>query len=185
VNSAAFSDGYWTHSSFIYSCSWEDPRVDAEVGGFVVREQDRFLSLTSGGCNILEVALDNPEALVAVDMNPAQNALFELRCVGTMAYYCARFLIRCSLAPFPQVIEHCSFDDAWLLFGEGVHPRAEELFATQIMPYLSESGAKFWNSRIRYFSPKRGLYFSGAMVRRCYYVCGYFFLIIYFFFALT
>lgn len=58
-----------------------------------------------------------------------------------------------------------SFEDMWLMFGEGRHPRIEQLFEAKLAPFLSEASLKFWKKRLWYF--KRGLYYQGGMVSRC------------------
>ncbi len=60
-----------------YSQCWEDPFVLAE--GLAIGENDTVLSVTSGGCNTLTLLLDNPNHVVAVDVNSAQNYLLELK----------------------------------------------------------------------------------------------------------
>lgn len=56
-----------------------------------------------------------------------------------------------------------SFEDTWAMFGEGRHPRIEQLFEAKLAPFLSEASLKFWRSRLWYF--KKGLYYQGGMVR--------------------
>ena len=55
-----------------------------------------MLTLTSGGCNALNLLLHGAGRVVAVDCNPAQSALLELKTVA----------IR--LAPDPDVSHGCS-----------------------------------------------------------------------------
>lgn len=79
--------------------------------------------------------------VVSVDCNPAQSALLELKSVA---------------------IQQLSHDDVWQMFGEGVHPRIEELFETRLSPFLSQTSNDFWRTRLWYF--KQGLYYQGGMV---------------------
>lgn len=63
-----------------YSQSWED--ADILLEALSVSEKDRVLSITSGGCNSLAILSRSPESLLCVDVNPAQQYLFELKRVA-------------------------------------------------------------------------------------------------------
>lgn len=67
-----------------YSQCWEDSRV--LMGALVINAQDKVLSITSGGCNTLNILLVGPEKVTAVDFNYAQNYLLELK------FYAAKIL---------------------------------------------------------------------------------------------
>jgi S-adenosylmethionine-diacylglycerol 3-amino-3-carboxypropyl transferase len=82
--------------SLIYNACWEDPAVDRQALG--IAPGDRMLVITSAGCNVLDYALAGPAAIHAVDANPRQNALLELKLAG---------------------IRRLAFDDFFLLFGAG------------------------------------------------------------------
>lgn len=60
-----------------YSQCWEDPVVLRKA--LSVKTGDVVLSITSGGCNSLALLLDDPAAVIAIDKNPAQNYLLELK----------------------------------------------------------------------------------------------------------
>jgi S-adenosylmethionine-diacylglycerol 3-amino-3-carboxypropyl transferase len=64
----------------LFSQCWEDPRLDVEV----LRPEPgaRLVSITSGGCNTLELALHDPARIWALDMNAAQSHLLELKIAG-------------------------------------------------------------------------------------------------------
>ena len=64
-------------NNLVYNTCWEDPRLDRvalELG-----PDDNVLVITSAGCNALDYALTGPNHVYAVDMNPRQNALLELK----------------------------------------------------------------------------------------------------------
>lgn len=125
--------------TFLYTQSWEDPRTDAPH--LKVSSKDVCLTLTSGGCNSLELCLAGAKAVYSVDCNPAQNALLELKAVA---------------------IRRLDYEDFWLLFGEGKHSKAEEIYEREIAPFLSQNSLKFWRGRIgRYF--QSGLFYHGGM----------------------
>ena len=61
----------------LYSQCWEDPQIDREA--FNIQKEDVVFSITSGGCNLLSFLIDNPEEVIALDLNPHQNYLLELK----------------------------------------------------------------------------------------------------------
>ena len=61
----------------LFAQCWEDPLVDREA--LRVREGDTVLSITSGGCNVLALALLGPRRIVAADLNESQNHLLALK----------------------------------------------------------------------------------------------------------
>mmetsp|Transcript_20159 Transcript_20159/g.56144 ORF Transcript_20159/g.56144 Transcript_20159/m.56144 type:complete len:687 (-) Transcript_20159:861-2921(-) len=131
--------------TFLYTQSWEDPAPDMEV--MDINPKDRVLTLTSGGCNALNLLLHGAGEVVSVDCNPAQSALLELK-------VCA--------------IQHLEYDDVWQMFGEGRHPRIESIYERTLAPFLSQTSNKFWCKRLWYF--KKGLYFQGGMGNLCWVV---------------
>ena len=123
--------------TFLYSQSWEDPAPDMEV--LNINDKDVCLTLTSGGCNTLNLALHGAK-VVSVDCNPAQTALLELKMVA---------------------IKQLPYELVWKMFGEGVLPEIDEVYHKRLAPWMSETSRNFWDSRLRYF--KQGLYYQGGM----------------------
>lgn len=60
-----------------YAQVWEDHRLLEEA--LCVGPDDDVLSIGSAGCNVLALALLGPRSITAVDMNPTQIALLELK----------------------------------------------------------------------------------------------------------
>jgi S-adenosylmethionine-diacylglycerol 3-amino-3-carboxypropyl transferase len=60
-----------------YSMVWEDPETLRK--GLGIRQSDVVLCIGSAGCNVLSLALEQPRAVIALDMSPAQIALLELK----------------------------------------------------------------------------------------------------------
>jgi S-adenosylmethionine-diacylglycerol 3-amino-3-carboxypropyl transferase len=60
-----------------YSQCWED--ADILVKALNISQEDDVLSITSGGDNTLALLLQKPKTLTAIDINPAQNYLLELK----------------------------------------------------------------------------------------------------------
>jgi len=61
----------------LYAQCWEDPEIDRQA--FRIRPDDVIFSITSGGCNVLAFLVDNPAKIVALDLNPYQNHVLELK----------------------------------------------------------------------------------------------------------
>jgi betaine lipid synthase len=124
---------------YIYAFTWEDSRVDARM--LKVNNEDVILALTSAGCNILSFALERPKRIHAVDLNPAQNHLLELK-----------------LAAFTAL----EYEDVWKMFGDGTHENFRELLVTKLSPHLSSYAFQYWLERGPKIFGKTGLYFSGG-----------------------
>lgn len=136
-------------SSFLYHQSWEDPKAD--IPHLDLNPTDSVLTLTSGGCNSLNLLLQGVDHVTSVDMNPAQNALLELKAVA---------------------IQELPYEEIWRMFGEGRHKGIDCVYNISLAPYLSELSRKFWDTRLHYFHD--GLYHHGSMgkvslfINRCY-----------------
>lgn len=129
--------------TFLYTQSWEDPEPDMKV--MHINGNDTVLTLTSGGCNGLNLLLHGAGHVVSVDCNPAQSSLLELKATA---------------------IQQLEFEDVWQLFGEGKHANIERLFETRLAPFLSQKAFSFWSTRLWYF--KEGLYYQGGMGKLCW-----------------
>ncbi|UCC49899.1 MAG: BtaA family protein [Gemmatimonadota bacterium] len=64
----------------LFTQCWEDPRMDYEA--LQVQPHHTLLSVTSGGCNTLSLAALAPARVIAVDLNPTQSWLLELKIAG-------------------------------------------------------------------------------------------------------
>lgn len=60
-----------------YSLVWEGYRT--VYRGLNVQGSDRVLAITSAGCNALNLLLQSPKEVVAIDLNPVQNELLQLK----------------------------------------------------------------------------------------------------------
>jgi S-adenosylmethionine-diacylglycerol 3-amino-3-carboxypropyl transferase len=125
--------------SLVYNTCWEDPAVDRQA--LQLREDDHLLVITSAGCNVLDYALAGVASIDAVDANPRQTALLELKLAG---------------------IYGLEFEDFFQLFGRGFHPRADKLYRDALRPQLSAFARGFWDKRIGWFaSPVGSFYYHG------------------------
>ena len=127
--------------NLVYNQCWEDPAVDREA--LALRPEDRVLVITSAGCNALDYALSGARVL-AVDVNPRQNHLLELKRAGIRAL---------------------DFGSFFELFGRGGSPRTREIYA-ELRPALPVPSREHWDREIRLFEPDRArgksFYYGGT-----------------------
>ncbi|MBX3652122.1 MAG: BtaA family protein [Burkholderiales bacterium] len=131
--------------SLIYNTCWEDPAVDRQALG--ITAEDTMLVITSAGCNVLDYALAGPRRIHAVDANPRQTALLELKLAG---------------------IRRLSHTDFFMLFGEGRHPHFHELYHDVLRRELSPFAQQFWDGAGDWFSrrnPRNTFYFHSLSGR--------------------
>ena len=126
-------------NEYIYAFNWEDPRVDQQL--LNIGKDDVILTITSAGDNVLDYLLEGPKRIHAVDLNPNQNHLLELK-----------------VATFTAL----PYSDAWQLFGEGRHANFRELLHTKLSPHLSSKAFQYWLDRAGSFNSKHGLYETGG-----------------------
>ena len=125
----------------IYNTCWEDPAIDRKL--LAIDPQSRIVMITSAGCNTLDYMLDDPAQIHAVDVNPRQNALLELK---------------------TALILRGDHQDFFKMFGSGSHDNYTSIYHS-IRGSLSQEAKNFWDRKIRYFKPGRGL-------RRSFYYHG-------------
>ena len=63
--------------SYIYNQSWEDSEVD--VPTYQIKENNNILMITTGGDNVLNYLIQNPNHIHTVDLNKHQNYLLEMK----------------------------------------------------------------------------------------------------------
>lgn len=61
----------------IFTSNWEDPEMDRMA--LKINPGDTMMTITSGGCNTLGFLLQDPALIYAVDINPTQSFLLELK----------------------------------------------------------------------------------------------------------
>jgi S-adenosylmethionine-diacylglycerol 3-amino-3-carboxypropyl transferase len=79
-------------SEILYSLCWED--LDVARAALRIRPGSTVLAIGAAGDNVLGLLLDGPARIIAVDLNPAQTALLELKgaAIGTLGQAAADFL---------------------------------------------------------------------------------------------
>ena len=128
--------------NLVYNTCWEDPRLDREA--LNLSSQDRVLVITSAGCNALDYALQGPANVFAVDMNPLQNALLELK-------------IAC--------IRSLNYSDFFQVFGCGHHQDWSQLYWDAVRQNLSPVYRQVWDQRANFFdgsTRRKSFYYRGT-----------------------
>lgn len=134
VNQRIFNVIY--RRSLVYNTCWEDPAVDRQA--LNLGPQDTVLAITSAGCNVLDYALLGPKRIHAVDANPRQTALLELKIAA---------------------IRRLDYADFFTLFGRGYHDRADELYRDLLRAELSPAARAFWDKNHLWFASSRGSFY--------------------------
>lgn len=127
------------NDEYIYAFTWEDTRVDARL--LKLTADDVVLAITSAGDNILSYVTQAPARVHAVDLNPSQNHLLELK----LASYSA-----------------LDYVDFWKIFGEGRHENFRALLINKLSPHLSSRAFQYWLANAHVFTSKYGLYDTGG-----------------------
>lgn len=137
-----FFDSLLKHH-LIFNTSWEDPALDRVALNLTAG--DRVLSITGAGCNVLDYLLAGAGEVHAVDINPCQNALLELKAAA---------------------IRTLAYDDFFDLFGKGRSPQAMELYHDALRPELGEFARTWWDRHMDFFeggdSWRRSFYYHGT-----------------------
>jgi S-adenosylmethionine-diacylglycerol 3-amino-3-carboxypropyl transferase len=127
-------------NNLVYNTCWEDPRLDRVA--LELEPKDNVLVITSAGCNALDYALTEPNHVYAVDMNPRQNALLELKLAG---------------------IKNLEFEDFFALFGQGRLRGARQVYEQKLRGSLSDWSQTYWDRWLKFFDNKRRpFYFRGT-----------------------
>lgn len=127
--------------SLVYTACWEDPRVDRAA--LEINDADRLLVITSAGCNVLDYLLDEPAHIFAVDINPRQNALLELKLAA---------------------IRRLDFETYFAMFGRGRLHRPRAVYRDKLRHDLSQPARRFWDRHIDWFDGRhrRTFYYRGT-----------------------
>ncbi len=131
------------HSNqLIYNTCWEDPRIDRVA--LELKPDDVLLTITSAGCNVLDYALQGPRKVIAVDLNPRQNALLELKMAG---------------------IRRLDFERFFAIFGRGRFANFSQTYDQELRKELSPSAQRFWDRHLNFFQGtghRPSFYFRGT-----------------------
>ena len=128
------------NDEYIYAFTWEDPRVDHRL--LNIRNDDVVLCVTSAGDNVLDYLYQaGPRRIHAVDLNPNQNHLLELKIAALQSL------------PYAQV---------WKMFGEGRFPAFRQALVTKLSPHMSSQACQYWLKNASIFNSTHGLYETGG-----------------------
>lgn len=61
----------------LFGMSWEDPESDRRA--LMIQPGETLITVTSGACNTLTLLLEDPGKIYAIDINPSQSYLLELK----------------------------------------------------------------------------------------------------------
>ena len=131
---------------FVYNQIWEDPDVDLKA--LQVDERSSILTISSGGCNLLNYLLANPKEIHAVDLNRNHLHLANLKITA---------------------LRHLPNHEAFFqFFGKADTVENVENYVKYLKPHLEKDAQAYWEkrtvlgeSRIQYFA--NNLYRYGAM----------------------
>jgi S-adenosylmethionine-diacylglycerol 3-amino-3-carboxypropyl transferase len=126
----------------VYNACWEDPRLDRAA--LDLSPDESVLVITSAGCNALDYVLLGPREVLAVDLNPRQNALLELK---------------------RAAIRELEFDDFFSMFGRGRLDGFGGIYSGRLRGHLSPDARRYWDRHIHVFSgrgARPSFYFNGT-----------------------
>lgn len=126
----------------LYTACNED--TESELRALAIREGDRVLAVTGSGGRVLSLLPSRPGALVAVDFNPAQGFLLELKIAAFRRL------------PYEEMLQFL-----------GVLPEAagarETVYRERLRPDLGPGAGRFFDAEIGKI--RRGILYEGAQER--------------------
>jgi S-adenosylmethionine-diacylglycerol 3-amino-3-carboxypropyl transferase len=128
--------------NLIYNTCWEDPALDRVA--LQLQPDDRLVVISSAGCNALDYLLAGCGEVNAVDVNPIQNALLELKVVAATKL---------------------DYESFFALFGQGYSPWARQMYLDVLREDLSRPSRAYWDRHIAFFGGKgwrKSFYFHGT-----------------------
>ena len=123
----------------MFTQSWEDPECD--LAALRPAPGERWLMITSGGDNVLGALLADPARVTAVDLNPTQTWLLELKRAG---------------------FRRLSHGDLLHLLGVRSPAGARDLYQT-LRNDLSQDARSYWDAHLEWLD--RGLLLAGGFER--------------------
>src|SRR3954453_17851552 len=108
--------------NLIYNTCWEDPRLDRVA--LNLGPSDRVVVITSAGCNSLDYLLAGAGEVNAVDVNPIQNSLLELKRAAILSL---------------------DYDSFFEMFGDGRTPWAKQMYGDALRQHLSPQARSYWD----------------------------------------
>lgn len=140
INSSLFKAVH--QRNLIYNTCWEDPRLDRVA--LNLGPSDRVVVITSAGCNALDYLLAGAGEVNAVDVNPIQNSLLELKRAAILSL---------------------DYDSFFSLFGDGRTPYAKQMYGDALRAHLSPQARAYWDKHISFFLGRgwrKSFYYRGT-----------------------
>ena len=123
----------------MFTQSWEDPACD--IAALRPQPGETMFAVTSGGDNVLEFLLCDPARLIAVDLNPTQTYLLELK-----------------MAAFREI----SYEEMLHLLGVRSTQTSRELY-DQLKNALTDEARAYWSANLSLLD--KGLLTRGGFER--------------------
>jgi S-adenosylmethionine-diacylglycerol 3-amino-3-carboxypropyl transferase len=140
-------------NKIVFNCAWEDPRLDLEA--LNLSQDDNILIITTAGCNVLSLALNEPNHIYSIDRNICQNSLLELKLAAIREFDYATF---------------------WKLFGTGRLANFSKVHYPRLRQHLTPAARTFWDKHAHYFDGKGlrpSFYWRGCSGILAWIICGY------------
>ncbi|MEQ8173380.1 MAG: BtaA family protein [Candidatus Eremiobacterota bacterium] len=125
-------------NGLVFNQVWEDPEVDKK--GWNINNNDIIVTITSAGCNALDYLLSSPELIYALDINPTQNYLLELKI---------------------SAIKNLDYEAFWTFFGEAKSRSNRYNYYKYLRHDISDEAKRFWDKQIKSF--QKGFYRCGHL----------------------
>ena len=122
---------------FWKSLNFSSANEDGETECLALAGARRILCLTGSGTRPLDMLLSDSDEVIALDVNPAQNALLALKIAA---------------------IQQFDYDDLLGFLGIAENPFRRRLYA-ELRPRLDETARAYWDSRLRLID--KGVWHTG------------------------
>jgi S-adenosylmethionine-diacylglycerol 3-amino-3-carboxypropyl transferase len=122
-----------------YSFGNEDWKTEQKA--LQIRPQDSVLCITASGDRPLHLLLDDCSKLTAIDSNPFQNHLLNLKCAA---------------------LQSLDYED-YISFLGGVPSKHRSHFFHKVLPNLNDDSAHFWHSNLNMI--RKGILYQGEIER--------------------
>ena len=107
----------------LFGMSWEDPASDRRA--LTIQPGETLITVTSGACNTLTLLLEDPGKIYAVDINPSQSYLLELKRAAVL---------------------HLDYDELRAFLGLVASDQRLQVFE-RLRGDLSEAALRYWTSK--------------------------------------
>jgi len=119
----------------LFGMSWEDPASDRRA--LTIQPGETLITVTSGACNTLTLLLEDPGKIYAVDINPSQSYLLELKRAAVL---------------------HLDYDELRAFLGLVPSDQRLQVFE-RLRGDLSEAALRYWTSKAE--AVRRGVINAG------------------------